>query len=1633
MGNKTFVERSSQNEQPLKVGKIVEKHYDSSLKNAGAKGRRKFEGLSKLEKRQWREALQRAIAACKNRIVARVLSGVKPRGKTKDKYGRWSKLECQLMDALDDSHRFADEVELQSGKTSKYALAAAAFGAGVAGAVAGAYAVRRIMSNVDKATNEVTSMTTKATDMIGSIIERFQEFVQSIKTVGGWLFKFSVAIAAYWLCSRFLGAPALISAIVAVALPIVPEARDFLTKATNVATQDGFGEAASILALASMFLVPSRAPPRFLDVFLRNVAHFPKVADGLEMFLDKSIKLVESFVNYVLKRDSSSWISLGRKKTLIDQWRLECIDLCRVFDSTAKPERSVILQTQKKVQEGYGFMQTMTTREAKNEVGVWLDKLNTRLTPHLGTLSAEHNVRATPYMVMLGGGSGVGKTSVVQAFASFVLLLSGEVRASEVLQNLWQKGISEYWNGYMGQRAIIKDDCFQVKGAAACGAHDSEAMEIIRAVGNWACPLNFADVDSKGRYYLDVSLIVGTTNAANIKSEWEVYITNPEALVRRFQGAYWLEVNPEYRTHEGRYDFDKIGRLYRANFDAFLERERNDPNWKPDWDDILDLFPWQAWTVRHHGFDHSNPMAGPIMPGGLKEAVKIAARTIRDRREKHVQSVNLLQDHLDAMQRVLDRAEFQAGETSVQPAAEEEIAIDMAELPRVQECGVNTEASGMHFFPRSPSECAQGEVLSSDVHFFPPITLETEGEDETWISILKERISKWCASVYESLGLPIPIVGVRVFDALALGAAAAVIIGGVKILWGVVSTILKSFGVSTSVASQSNSPPAKESAAPKKFDFPRVTLQLGTPPQDGIHDAIYRNMYAIEVYNKGEAERIVHLGSVLGIGDSVYIMPAHFYKKVAAYKGDTKKVVRLTLCHHAHHVVDIPVSVFLNFPTCHAEGFDVMGFSMGRYTGTRANRNIVNYFLERNEISNVLRGSNVPVRLDVVRPNRYNGFDRNVMYSPHLTYSGTVVADGEYGIRGCVKYEMPTLAGDCGGPLTLNENRFYGGRAILGIHIAGRSGFFTREGYSVMVPQDLAREMWLSLTDVKDSGSEEFVEQLSVPRTEAERVEIQQGLTEAGLVGGSIVFLGEIREPLNVACKSALKPTPMNDDALFGPTPTRPAVLVPVEKDGRVIYPLARAVEAYQSPVLVNDPDALRPIVDMAMRKHWEATARFPRDVLTFEEAVVPPEGWKLKPLNRKSSAGYKYRKVIPNLARYPGKTYFLGFEGDVDFESQPMKDLREDVEWIIDSARMCERTFHLFTDFLKDELRPLAKVEEVRTRMISGAELDYTIAVRMYFGAFQAAMLATPVVNGMSPGINHYTQWYMLAEGLLSKGGAVFDGDFSRFDASEQPWVHMAILDYINRWYAHNSEKPDIEQGYDDMVRTVLWEDLIHSRHLTGMGSQLKYVVQWNKSLPSGHPLTTTVNSMYSLIALTACYVKLTGDANDMWKHVFINTFGDDNITGVDGEKRELFNQVTVAPVMRELFGLEYTAGVKDGVLVKYTDIFSVVYLQRTFAVDDDVDGLILNNPNVGWVAPLNFKSFLYTPYWYRNMRDPVKDLADNCEILVCELALHPLSVWEEYFPKLQRWCGERKIPLRFINRDAARAHVKTRLDVWF
>uniref|UniRef100_A0AB39JCL4 RdRp catalytic domain-containing protein n=1 Tax=Qianjiang dicistro-like virus 57 TaxID=3239335 RepID=A0AB39JCL4_9VIRU len=432
----------------------------------------------------------------------------------------------------------------------------------------------------------------------------------------------------------------------------------------------------------------------------------------------------------------------------------------------------------------------------------------------------------------------------------------------------------------------------------------------------------------------------------------------------------------------------------------------------------------------------------------------------------------------------------------------------------------------------------------------------------------------------------------------------------------------------------------------------------------------------------------------------------------------------------------------------------------------------------------------------------------------------------------------------------------------------------------------------------------------------------------------------------------------------------------------------------------------------MATRPFRQLSTGDYRGIFTKEEACSGIEGLKIKALNRATSAGYPYVLDVKN-----GKKEFFGANDEFYYESEKCIELFDRVDYVVESAKKGERLMHVFVDFLKDETRPHAKVDAGATRCISSAPLDYVIAWRMYFGAFMASMFKHHTDSGMCPGINPYNEWWRLAANLSRHGERTFDGDFKRFDSSEQPSLHWRILDFVNRWYDDGPENA--------RVREILWYDLVHSRHLGGLGTDQKYLYQWNKALPSGHPFTTPVNSLYSLITLTACYVDATGDMMNMWDHVYIATFGDDNITNVDAATSEIFNQETVCASMKRLFNLTYTSGRKDGKIVPYTTLGECTFLKRTFTRDDLGSG--------GWLAPLDPASFLYTSYYYRNTRDARGDMLTNLESGLGELAFHSVEMWDKYYPLFKQTIAEAGEVPAFETREAYREMLRARTDAWF
>lgn len=1616
----------------MSVKKVVEKFEDRSLRNGNRKQRKQFESLTRRDKREWREALQRAINSIQDRRVARVLAGYKPSQKVNYHIQQLSRTEAALVALMQQ-----DDGVVTQGMAPIFASAAAV--ASVATVVA--------MNKVSKASEAVE-------DTMSSFQTTLMNFLEQVKTLGSMLWKPVLAVAVYWMLTKYGVIPVIQAALMGLVTSQIPEALGFYKKlgSGGVSTQAGaVGLAATLVTMVCTFWMPNaKDSSHFAGEFLRRSSFAVRSSEGIESFLKKSIDMVEGLLNFVLRRDESSWISFQGKKNAYDVWRRKVIEMLTLFAKHPTLPIEQIREAKDLQLQGLGFHQILTTQESKRDLSFWLEKLGLALSPHEGAINAENNMRPMPYYIMVGGGSGVGKTTMLRLIGSMVLMLSGECTAKSALENLWQKGTTEYWNGYIGQKCLVMDDAFQVKPKP--GDMDSEAMQVIRAVGNWSYPLNFADLVSKGKIYLDTPLVLGTTNCANVSAAWHEFITEPKALIRRFQSAVWVTLNPNFATEDGKFDYMYVRELFHRRIKKISEIASEG---KPlSVSDIMDLMPWDIWTLHPHTFDRE-PSTDRVVPGGLRAVVEAAAAEIKARKVSNREDIQDIQELLRVVEVAMENET--TGNTREGLRARMGAIPGIGEImPLVPDDVVTQAFRRKHEFVKPEVVCDEEtgyqpswgegvlrmmkEVYDIEAQTIQFVPLDEEERYERECLRLKSKTKIWFDRLLGTHPLLKGIVAVCGTLALVkllpivFSVLKHTIVGVVSSVVAAVSGLMGLFGMNIrkdsedAVETQSN----EKVVTPSKgkddkvmkvasFNFTGdLRVEVGVPPQDHIHDHVYAGTV------KCHTDKYV-LGQFIGLASDVYMFPKHYLGHIASMDADEK--LHFTSARHGL-MASITVRAFLQLRIVKVPDYDVAAVSFGGVF-LKATRNIVKYFLAQHEVKNMLRGGNTAVRLDVAALNADGTLRRTIYNSPTCYYHGTAHDYAKkLALNGLARYTMPTSEGDCGAPLMVSENRYYGQRCVLGFHSAGRDNVHGREGYGTIVPQELARELVLMLSTYVDHGVEDLELNAALPTGEA-LVETQAMLDKQGLTNGSFELIGKLSRPVNMPTKTALKVSQMQADELFGVCPTAPAVLRATVRDGEIIQPMARGVEAYQTPLMCDDFVSLQPIVELAMKKHWEATLHHSRDLLTFREAIVPPEGWKLKPINRKTSAGYKYMGHVS--PKFPGKTAFFGFEGDVDFENptNSLVILECDVVELIEDAKHGIRKLHLCTDFLKDELRPKHKVESVSTRVISGTPLDYTIAVRMYFGAYMAAMFDTYVRNGMAPGINHYKEWFMVAEALLEKSNKVFDGDFSRFDSSEQPWVHMPLLDYVNKWYKFNNEAWREE---DDRVRYVLWMDLVHSRHITGTGNQLQYVVQWNKSLPSGHPLTTMVNSMYSLVTLAGCYVSLTGDPIDMWEHVCLVTFGDDNINSADDETCEIFNQVTVGDKMQELFGLKYTPGNKSGEYVKYGPITDATFLKRTFVPDDDGDGgLILKCPNVGWVAPLDPNSFLFEPYWYKNARDPLMDMESRVDHMVMELALHPVDMWEVYFPMLQDWCLRHGVALKYTNRAMARSFVKSRFHVWF
>jgi hypothetical protein len=564
-------------------------------------------------------------------------------------------------------------------------------------------------------------------------------------------------------------------------------------------------------------------------------------------------------------------------------------------------------------------------------------------------------------------------------------------------------------------------------------------------------------------------------------------------------------------------------------------------------------------------------------------------------------------------------------------------------------------------------------------------------------------------------------------------------------------------------------------------------------------------------------------------------------------------------------------------------------------------------------------------------------------------------------------YSATTQKGDCGALLFLVNKQVQGGK-IIGFHIAGNNNH--QLGFS----QSLCRE------DLEEFLKEDYTHNTDV----SSDIVCDEAITYQN---GNIVSTGNIFH--SVYSRSRLRKSKLHPDHTgIGESKEIPAKLTPFQVGKEIIDPYKVAMEAYERPVNYAPDEKLLEVAAIEvmnfivpkMNKHKFRNFDFKECVVGVED--IPT----FRSLTRGTSSGY------PLKCKGVTKKTIFGSDQTYTFDSPQAIKLRREFDNIESDARKGVRHLHVFTDNLKDETRPIEKVMVGKTRLFCGAPLCYTLLVRKYFGAFMAFYQKENINIGSAIGLNPFgDDWDYLVRKMASVAGG-FDverfgaGDYSRYDASEVSQIHWKIFDIINQVYNDNGMQED------EIVRRTLWLELVNSRHIVG-----DKIVEWNKSLPSGHPLTAIVNTIYGHIAFNYAFLRMQQDMGSFqysfYDEVFLMGMGDDNVFACSSRVAEFFGEKTIAQYVGEI-NLTYTSDVKTEAKSGLRYLNQITFLKRSFKKEF----------NTGWshiegryVAPIELDTIYEMMYWNSESTMDLDAITiANVETALVELSLHGKVVFE-------------------------------------
>nr|QKK82985.1 hypothetical protein 2 [Teucrium fruticans picorna-like virus] len=390
------------------------------------------------------------------------------------------------------------------------------------------------------------------------------------------------------------------------------------------------------------------------------------------------------------------------------------------------------------------------------------------------------------------------------------------------------------------------------------------------------------------------------------------------------------------------------------------------------------------------------------------------------------------------------------------------------------------------------------------------------------------------------------------------------------------------------------------------------------------------------------------------------------------------------------------------------------------------------------------------------------------------------------------------------------------------------------------------------------------------------------------------------------------------------------------------------------------------------------------RRLLNDDEMVNGIPG-KINPIDMSTSPGFpfvKQRTLTGVNGKYEWFEETIHESGRKLYSPRPI--LADRLNLRESAAQNGQRIESIAYSCLKDETRPLARVEQGITRVFICLPMDYNLLIRKYFGMYTATQHAMAGRIPSSVGIDPVTGWKTLYNRLRSKGTFWEDFDYKNWDQFLHPEFVKRYASIVNAWYGDSDDSPT------GKVRHVLMQELVYTYLIVGNRLFMKTGGQC-----SGCAITAEINcDIHDIIMFYIFYIlaqendiTLADNGHDSIltfyrENVELALYGDDIVKSATKHITSWFNGKTISPLMDKL-GMKITPADKESVDFVIKKPEEVTFLKRSFKPDPKYPERFVR-------APLDWKTIWNIPQWIKQCDDKQGATRVNCEMALREMYMY-------------------------------------------